>query len=87
MDDGSSVEWVDKETLKYVEGDFSLLIWVDFEPGFFSNGKVIKASSMKTWNTTPKDGNKIIDDKKRQEIIEKIQQYYKKYWKKSRVEE
>jgi hypothetical protein len=86
FNDGSSIEWVDKETIKYIEGKFSLLIWVDFAPGFFSNERIIKTNSMKSWNTTPESGNKLIDDKKRQNIIEKIHQYYKSFNKNIRIE-
>jgi hypothetical protein len=53
FDNGSYVEWVDRETLKYTSGDFSVLVWVDFEPGLFSGGRIIKASSIKNWDAKP----------------------------------
>jgi hypothetical protein len=86
FDDGSSVEWVDKETLQYREGNYSALIWVDFEPGIFSSGKVIKASSINKWGSKPEDASGHIDERKKNEIIEKIMMYYKAFGKKCRVE-
>ena len=81
--DGSSLEWVNRETVEYKEGDFSVLVWIDFEDSFFSNRKVIKASSIKTWNSKPENSPEKIDESKKQEIIGKVQQYYKN----NRVEE
>lgn len=86
FDDNSIVEWVDKETLKYTEGAYSVLVWVDFEPGFFSNCRIIKSSSISTWKTKPDDSSEEIDGDKRQEIINKIKKYYTSFKKKCRVE-
>jgi len=86
FNDGSSIEWIDRETLQYLEGEFSVLVWVDFEPGFFSNGKIIKASSIIKWDTKPDECTELIDEIKKKEIIDKIQQYYKSFKKKCRVE-
>jgi hypothetical protein len=72
--DGSSVAWVDRETLKYSDGSHSVLVWVDFEPGFFSKGRIIKASSIQEWESAG-DGVKITEDKKT-EIINKVTKYY-----------
>jgi N-formylglutamate amidohydrolase len=74
--DKSFVEWVNRETIRYCEGDFSLIIVADFDAGFFSNTRVIKSSSIKVSN-----------ENKKEEIIDKIRQYFKKYHKKIRVEE
>ncbi|GLI34002.1 hypothetical protein [Desulforhabdus amnigena] len=86
FDDGSYVEWVDRETLKYTSGDFSVLVWVDFEPGLFSGGRIIKASSIKNWDAKPAGSPATIDEDIKQDIINKIQQYYKSFKKKYRVE-
>jgi hypothetical protein len=83
---GKSVEWVDRETLKYSNGGFSALIWVDVEPGFFPNGKIIKSSTIKNWKTVPEGYPELITDCEKQEIIKTIQEYYKSVNKKCRVE-
>jgi hypothetical protein len=84
--DGSQIEWVDKETLRYSENGYSVLIWVDFEAGLFKSGRVIKLSSLSNWQTRPKDKSDIIDELKKNEIVEKIKHYYKSMGKKCRVE-
>ena len=85
--DGSFVEWVNRETIRYCEGDFSLIVVADFDSGFFSNTRVIKASSINLWDKAPKGAEIVINENKKQEIIDKISQYFKKYFKKIRVEE
>ncbi|MFZ3017855.1 MAG: hypothetical protein WA056_05305 [Gallionella sp.] len=86
LDDGSSLEWVDKETLRYTENGFSTLIWVDFEPGFFNGGRVIKSSSLTSWESRPEGSSSTIEVNKKQEILTKVQQYYRSQNKECRVE-
>jgi len=76
FDDGSIVEWIDRETLKYTTGDYSVLVWVDFEPGFFAGGRILKASSINKWDAKPKDAPSLIGKDTKQEIIKKILKYY-----------
>ena len=59
FDDGSSIEWVDKETLKYSEQGFSVLVWVDYyRESFLKFGRVINASSIIKWNVYPESSSK-----------------------------
>ena len=85
--DGSKVEWVDRETLRYSEDPKSVLIWVDFEPGFFSRGRIIKASSIQQWESVDTQEASTITNEKRTDIIEKIKKYYKRFRKPCRVED
>ena len=87
FEDGSSIEVVDRETLRYAEGGFEALIWVDAEPGFFKGGRVIKASSIERWNRTPSGASPEIDAEQRRKIVDKALQYYRHYGAKVRVEE
>ena len=87
FDDDSIVEWVDKETLRYSKGIFSALVWVDFEPGFFSQGRIIRASSITEWESKPVKFPPLIDGSSKKEIISKIQEYYRRLKKKCRVDE
>ncbi len=77
FDDGSSIEWKDRESLKYNQHDgYAALIWIDFEPGFFSRGRVLMTQSLDRWRTGP-DGQPLeITYEKREEIIEKVRRYY-----------
>jgi hypothetical protein len=86
FNDGSSVDWVDKETLRYTKGEFSALIWVDFEPGFFSAGRIIRSFSIAKWEAAPVGSTDEIDTESKEEIINKIKLYYKSINKKCRVE-
>ncbi|MDZ4157399.1 MAG: hypothetical protein U1E09_12675 [Methylococcales bacterium] len=76
FDDASVIEWIDKETLRYSEKDFSVSIWVDFEPGFFKSGRIIKASSIKNCNNNAEDKLEKITTSKKEEILAKVQNYY-----------
>ncbi|MFN3986275.1 MAG: hypothetical protein ACK4KV_12325 [Rhodocyclaceae bacterium] len=44
-----SIDWVDRETLAYRSDGLSVLVWVDFEAGFFSRGRVVHKESIKDW--------------------------------------
>ena len=87
LDDGSVIEWVDKETLRYTESGSSVLIWVDFEDGFFSSGSIIKSSSIVRWDRRPEGCPDAIGMDKRKEILAKVQQYYQSQNRKCRIEE
>ncbi|MBV1777376.1 hypothetical protein KSF73_16770 [Burkholderiaceae bacterium DAT-1] len=39
---GGFVEWVDRETVRYSGPKGEMLVWVDYEPGFFSRGRIIR---------------------------------------------
>ncbi len=85
--DGSLVQWVDKETLRYSDSDHTALIWVDFEPGFFTGGRVIKASSIAKWESCPSNESCDISDEIKMQIISKVTKYYDKYKVKYRIEQ
>lgn len=73
FDDGSYINWKSKESVMYVDGEFSVEVWVDyFRSGFFSTGRIIKYPSVMKWSTRPTGYSEIINNEKRDEIIEKI---------------
>ncbi|WP_018016147.1 hypothetical protein [Teredinibacter turnerae] len=82
FEDGSCVEWKDRETLLYKEGERSASIWVDFEPGWFKSGRIIKTDSVEYWDDLSGTGKVKIDQNKKQEIIDKVILYYKGFGKK-----
>ena len=87
FNDGSSIEWINREGLKYIENGFSVLIWVDFASGFFSKRRIIKLSSIKYWNNKPNGCSDVINKNKKKEIISKAQQYYQSQNRKCYIEE
>ena len=74
---GSSLEWVDRETLRYSEDGFTVLVWVDFEPGLLRGGRILKTSSIQEWTTKPEGASGTIDAEQRSRIIGRVQQYYR----------
>ena len=76
FEDGSSVEWKNRESLKYIERGYVALVWVDYEPGFFNNGRILKMSSLRRWYEAPPGSSLEISKDKKKEIISKIQDYY-----------
>lgn len=87
FDDGSSIEVIDRETLRYEVNGFATLIWIDAEPGFFKGGRVIKASSIERWTEVAGGRSAEIDAEQRRKIVEKAVQYFRHYRAKVRVEE
>ena len=84
--DGSSIEWVDKETLRYSDASHSVLVWVDFEPGFFNSGRIIKASSIIRWESYPPNESLEISIDIRERILGKVKEYYERHNVKCRIE-
>lgn len=75
FEDGSSVEWKDRETLEYRYGERYVLVWVDYEPGIFSRGRVIKRESLERWSYLS-DGHKTpISDVELTEIVGKLSKF------------
>lgn len=87
FDDGSSIEWVDKESLRYRKERCSALIWVDFEPGFFRRGRIVKASSLAGWESPTPGCSEPMDARTKQEILRKVLEYYRLQNVSCRVEE
>ena len=79
------MEWIDRETLRYVDGNLAVAIWTDFEPGIFSSGRVVRESEIKRWSTSPEDGGSALDEATRARVIEKVQQYYRHHGRKCRI--
>jgi hypothetical protein len=85
FEDGSCLEWIDKETLLYSEIGKSISIWVDFEPGWSKSGRIINTDSIEYWDELAGVEKSKIDPYKKQEIIDKVALYYKDFGKAVRV--
>jgi hypothetical protein len=70
------VDWVDRETLAYRAENLSVLVWVDFAPGFFSRGRVIHTNSINQWVDAESKAVRTVTQQERNEIIVAIQQHY-----------
>ena len=74
--DGTSMEWLDKESLKYTENDHVAYIWVDYGSGIFKVNRVLKTEFLNEWKVHPQNSTNYIDENKKKEIILKVQLYY-----------
>lgn len=77
FEDGTVVAIEDRETVRYTHDDKVALVWVDYEPGFFSRGRVIKLSSIQSWKDSGAQGDvtrEIIDSDK-EKIVERVKEY------------
>jgi len=77
LDDGSSLEWIDKETLRYSEQGYEVSIWVDYESGLFKSGRVVKISSIVEWTLKPEGTESSISQEMREKILARVELYYK----------
>lgn len=76
FDDGSRLISEDRETIRYEEQGRATLVWIDYEDGFFSRGRIIKEISLEYWHTSPSKTDDPISVEKKAEIIGKIRQYF-----------
>ena len=77
FEDGSSLEWVAKDTLRYTEGRSVLFIRAEQAHGFFSNARVVWGrASLKKWSVNSKGDSGQIREEKRTEIISKLSEYF-----------
>jgi hypothetical protein len=70
------IEWVDRETVAYRSGGLSVLIWVDYEAGLLSRGRVIHSESIDQWVDTASVPVRPVSPSERESIIAAVQQYY-----------
>ena len=64
------------ETLAFRSNGLSVLVWVDFEPGFFDRGRVIHADSISQWVDGQSNVVRPVTGPEREAIISAVQQYY-----------
>jgi hypothetical protein len=85
--DGDYVEWIDRETFAYVQSNRSAHVWIDYEPGFFRSGRIIRTKSLKNWIDA--DSKKAIDAISEADeilITERLMEYFYSKGKKVRVD-
>lgn len=70
------IEWIDRETLAFRSNGLSVLVWVDFEPGFFDRGRVIHADSIGQWVDAESNVVRPVTEPERDAIISAVQLHY-----------
>lgn len=76
FEDGSYVEWLDREEIIYVEGQRSMEITLYYQPGFFSSARVLPLAENFRWNP-PHDAENVTEDE-RSKILRKLTAYCNK---------
>lgn len=70
------IEWVDRETLRYSEEGRSVLAWVDYSLGFFSNGRILRTESLKHWQRA-EGGLEEMTASDVARVVEEIRKHYR----------
>lgn len=70
------IDWVDRETLAYRTEGFSVLVWVDYEEGLFSRGRVIHPDSIQHWLDADSKVTRAVTEDEREAIIAAILKHY-----------
>ena len=78
-DSGSTnyrIDWIDRETLAFRSSGLTVLVWVDFEPGLFSRGRVIHTDSIRQWVDSESNEVRTVTEIERDAIISAVQLHY-----------
>lgn len=70
------IDWVDRETLAYRAEGLSVLVWVDYEEGLLSRGRVIHTDSIQHWLDADSKVVRAVTEDERGSIIAAIQKHY-----------
>lgn len=70
------IDWVDRETLAYRAEGLSVLVWVDYEEGLLSRGRVIHTDSIQHWLDADSKVVRTVTEDERGSIIAAIQKHY-----------
>ena len=70
------IDWIDRETLAYRSSGLTALVWVDFEPGLISRGRVIHTDSIKRWVDSGSNEVRPVTEAERDAIISAVQLHY-----------
>ena len=85
-DAGYRIDWVDRETLAFRSGRLTALIWVDFEPRFFSRGRILHTDSITQWVDSKSQYIREVTQAERDFIISAVQSHYARERRSCRLE-
>ena len=72
------IDWIDRETLAYRAEGLTALVWVDFESGLLSKGRVIHEDSVRDWLGPDSQPVRPVSSAERSAIIAAVEQHYGK---------
>ena len=70
------LDWIDRETLAYRSAGLTALVWVDFEPGLLSKGRVIHEESVRDWLGPDWQPVRPVTSVERHAIVAAVEQHY-----------
>ena len=70
------IDWIDRETLAFRSNGLAVLVWVDFEAGFFARGRIVHTDSIKQWVDADSSAVRSVTAMERDSIISAIQRHY-----------
>ncbi len=74
--DGSEVQHLSRDAVRYKEGAFELDIWLDWGPGLLFADRILNLTELeKGWTKFPNTDGRLIEHRKKEEIIEKLRAY------------
>jgi hypothetical protein len=73
-----SIDWVDRETLAYRSQGLTVLVWVDFDSGIFSRGRVVHTDSIKEWLDEGWSVVRPVSPKERDMVVAAVISHYAK---------
>jgi hypothetical protein len=76
IDDGKVIEWVDSETIRFIDNDRSALIWMDYEPGLFKRGRIVRSDSIQQWEARSIDDNLAVSDNEKNALIDHVLRFF-----------
>lgn len=75
--DGSTVAWLDRQTVRYERDGFVVLVWIDFDEGLSIGKRVIKIESIQSWTEIPHPNcDRSISPATRNVIIRTISEFF-----------
>lgn len=81
-----TIEWVNRDAIRYTEGGYSVLVWVTSEPGFLRRRRVIQSSCLLEWENAPGLESTVIEPCQRERLIGEIRKYFLRQKVRCRVE-
>jgi hypothetical protein len=80
------IDWIDRDTIAYRSRGLTVFVWVDFERGLFSRGRVLHTDSIKWWVDSESNDVRAVTEIERDAILSAIQLHYARERRSCRLE-